>query len=257
MKMPVLFVGHGNPMYTLGDNEFTRVWKSLSKELPKPKAVLCISAHWETNGTSVTTKEHPETIHDFGGFPPELYEVVYPAPGSPELAQNIQSLVKKFKVNPCDVWGFDHGSWSVLRHTFPEADVPIVELSIDYNKTFQQHYELALELSELRSQGVMIIGSGNIVHNLGKVDWRDENAALDWAVRFNDNVKKLILNNDINSLIDISSIDKNFQFAVPTPEHFIPLIYAMALKESTDKISFFNDKIVMGSLSMTSVKIEF
>ena len=254
--MPVLFVGHGNPMYTLSDNEFTREWQLLAKKLPKPKAVLCISAHWETNGTSVTIKDKPETIHDFGGFPSELYEVEYPAPGSPELANNVIKLAKKYNVKAENNWGFDHGCWCVLRHLFPDADVPVVQLSIDYNKSFKEHSELAKELSELRKQDVLIICSGNIVHNLRLVVWGDENAALDWAVRFNNNIKKIIMKDDFGTLLDIKSLDKDFITAAPSTEHFIPLIYAMSLKDETDKIKFFNDKIVMGSLSMTSVLIE-
>lgn len=255
--MPLLFVGHGNPMNSISDNEFTKEWKNLAAELPKPKGILCISAHWETNGTYVTAMKYPQTIHDFGGFPAELNEVNYPAPGSPELANNIKKIVTRTNIKLDLKWGLDHGCWSVLRHLFPLADVSVMQLSIDYNKTFQEHYELAKELSELRRQGIIIIGSGNIVHNLRLVEWRNENAALDWAVRFNDNIRNIIIKNDIRSLLDIKSIDKDYNLAVPTPEHFIPLIYVLALKEDKENISFFNDKIVMGSLSMTSVKIEF
>jgi len=256
MKMPVLFVGHGNPMYTLSENEFTKAWKDLSKTLPVPNAILCISAHWETNGTYVTAMESPETIHDFGGFPNELYEVEYPAPGSPELANKIQKLIANTEVIADDSWGLDHGCWSVLRHLFPDANIPVVELSIDYRKSFNQHYELAQELSELRREGILIIGSGNIVHNLRLIDWHEENAPHDWAVRFNDNVKNHIIENDFASLLKIKTVDKDFNLAVPTPEHFIPLLYALALKEPTDRISIFNDKIAMGSLSMTSIILE-
>jgi 4,5-DOPA dioxygenase extradiol len=255
MNMPVLFVGHGNPMNTLSVNEFTDEWKALGRELPKPKAILCISAHWECKATYLTGMVHPETIHDFGGFPQQLYDVEYPAYGSPELASDIKKMVIKYNIEPTDKWGLDHGCWSILRHFYPDADIPVIEMSIDYNKSFRQHYDLGKELSELRKKSILIIGSGNIVHNLSRVDWKHENASHDWAVRFNDNIKELINKNDIGSILDIKSNDKDYHLAVPTPEHFIPLIYALALKEDKDKVTFFNDKIVMGSLSMTSFKM--
>lgn len=251
-KMPLLFVGHGNPMNSITDNEFARVWNTLGKSLPKPKAILCISAHWETDGSFVTAMDTPQTIHDFGGFPDELYQVQYSAPGSPELAENIKRLVSRTCIGLDMEWGLDHGCWSVLRHLFPLADVPVVQLSIDYKKTFQQHYEIAKELAVLREKNILIMGSGNIVHNLRMVDWQNKNTAFEWAVKTNDKIKKFIVNNDYKSLLDNKTWSKEFALAAPTVEHFIPLIYIMGIKEESEKVSFFNDKIEMGSLSMTS-----
>lgn len=247
-----MFVGHGNPMNTITDNEFAQKWHKLGKSLPKPEAILCISAHWETEGSFLTAMENPQTIHDFGGFPYELFVVQYPAPGSPELANEIKRLVTKTDIGLDTQWGLDHGCWSIMRHLFPFADVPVVELSIDYKKTFREHFEIAKELSVLREQDILIIGSGNIVHNLRKVDWEKQDSAFDWAIEANDKIKKFIVNNDYNSLLDSKSWGKEFALAVPTPEHYIPLIYIMGAKDESETVSFFNDKIEMGSLSMSS-----
>ncbi len=252
--MPVLFLGHGNPMNAIEDNEFSQGWAAMGKTITKPKAILCISAHWETSGTFITAMDKPQTIHDFGGFPQALFDVQYPAKGNVELAKETQSGIKKAAVGLNYDWGLDHGCWSVLNRMYPNADVPVLQLSLDYNQTAQWHYELAKELAFLRKKGVLIIGSGNIVHNLGLVNWKDDQT-FDWAVEANATVKKLITANDFKSLIEYSKLGKSLQLAVPTPEHYLPLLYSLALKTDSETLSYFNDKLVMGSISMTSVKI--
>ena len=257
-RMPALFVGHGSPMYAIEENEFVQKWRSLGEELPIPKAIIAVSAHWETRGTQVTAMQHPKTIHDFGGFPRELYEVEYPAPGSPELANEAIKTIHGTPVSADEKWGLDHGTWSVIRRIYPKADIPIVQLSLDYHKSPKEHYELSKELAAFRDKGIMIIGSGNIVHNLRQVAWDrpdDEEYGHDWAIEANDLVKKLILENNHKALIDYQSLGRAVQLAAPTPDHFLPLLYTLALKHDDEEVSFFNDKAVMGSLTMTSVKI--
>jgi len=258
IRMPALFVGHGSPMYAIEENEFVRSWRALGEELPKPKAILVVSAHWETRGTQVTAMQKPKTIHDFGGFPQALFDVQYPAPGSPELASDTIRTVKNSLITADDTWGLDHGTWSVIRRIYPNADIPVVQLSLDYHKTPQQHYDLAKELASLRNKGILIVGSGNMVHNLRQVAWDksdDIEFGHDWAFEANALLKKLILKNDHQSLINYQSLGKAVQLAAPTPEHFLPLLYALALKQKDENVSFFNDKAVMGSLTMTSVMI--
>ncbi len=256
-KMPVLFLGHGSPMNAIEENEFVQGFRNVSKEITKPNAILCISAHWETRGTYVTAMQQPRTIHDFGGFPQELFDVQYPAPGSPELAMETKSLIQKTDVGLDDKWGLDHGAWSVVKHLYPDADVPVIQLSLDYNKPPQYHYELAQELKVLRNKGVLIVGSGNMVHNLRMVEWRklNETYGFDWALEANDKMKNFILDGDHQSLINYSKQGKPFQLSIPTPEHYLPLLYALALKDNKDEVGIFNDKPVAGSLTMTSVKI--
>lgn len=255
-KMPVLFVGHGNPMNAIEDNEFSKGWNAMGKALPKPAAILCISAHWETRGTFVTAMQKPQTIHDFGGFPDELFAVQYPAPGKPALAKEVTETIKKTSVGLDEDWGLDHGCWSVLKQMYPLADIPVLQLSLDYTKPAQWHYDLAKELSVLRSQGVLIIGSGNMVHNLGMIDWRNiKGPGYDWAIEANETFKKLISANDHKDLINYNLLGKAAQLSIPTPDHWLPLLYALALKEEKENVSFFNDKTMMGSVSMTSVKI--
>jgi 4,5-DOPA dioxygenase extradiol len=256
--MPVLFVGHGSPMNAIEENEFVFKWRELGDSIPWPKAILCISAHWETSGTFVTAMPRPSTIHDFGGFPKELYNVQYPAPGSPELAFEVKREVLSTSVGLDEKWGLDHGAWSVIKNIYPGADVPVVELSMDYNLTPQYHYELAKELVRFRRKGVLIIGSGNIVHNLRMISWEHANEpeyGFDWALLANDIFKKLILDNNYKDLINYQKLGREVQMAVPTPDHFIPLLYTLALKEEKESIEFFNDKPVMGSLSMISLRI--
>jgi len=257
-KMPVLFLGHGSPMNAIEENEFVTGWRSIGKTLPKPTAILCVSAHWETKGTFVTAMEKPMTIHDFGGFPKALFDVQYPAPGSPKLAKETKSIVTKTAVGLDEKWGLDHGAWSVIKHLYPKADVPVIQMSLDYYQTPQYHYELAKELASLRNKGVLIIGSGNIVHNLGMVAWDKLNAdnyGYDWAVEASEKMKKYILDGNHKALIDYKSQGKAFNLAIPTPEHYLPLLYMLALKEENEKLSLFNDKTVGGSLSMISLKI--
>jgi 4,5-DOPA dioxygenase extradiol len=258
-KMPVLFLGHGSPMNAIEENEFVTGFRTIGKDIPKPKAILVISAHWETRGTFVTAMDRPRTIHDFGGFPQALFDVQYPAPGSPELANETKSIITKTQVGLDEKWGLDHGAWSVVKHLYPKADVPVIQMSIDYTQGGQYHYELAKELASLRKKGVLIVGSGNMVHNLGMVAWDKLNAdsyGYDWAIEANEKMKKHILADDHKPLIDFKSQGKAFDLAIPSPEHYLPLIYALALKDKNEKITLFNDKAVAGSLTMTSVKID-
>jgi 4,5-DOPA dioxygenase extradiol len=253
-SMPVLFLGHGNPMNAIEENEFTKGWADAGKSITRPNAILCISAHWETPGTYVTAMPKPSTIHDFGGFPQQLFDVQYPAPGNVELAKETKDGINKTTVGFNYDWGLDHGCWVVVSRMYPKADVPVIQLSLDYNKPAQWHFELAKELAFLRKKGVLIIGSGNIVHNLGVLNWKD-NKPFDWAIEANDTVKKLIEKHDYQGLTKYDSLGKAMQLAVPTPEHYLPLLYSLALKDENENLSFFNDKTVMGSISMTSLKI--
>jgi 4,5-DOPA dioxygenase extradiol len=253
----VLFLGHGSPMNAIEENEFVTGFRNVAKEIPKPNAILCVSAHWETKGTFVTAMQNPPTIHDFGGFPKELFAVQYPAPGSPSLAKETKSIVTKTEVGLDDKWGLDHGAWSVIKHLYPKADVPVIQMSLDYSQTPQYHYEIAQQIKSLREKGVLVIGSGNMVHNLGLVAWKqlNENFGFDWAIEANEKMKKFILSGDHQQLINFRSQGKTFDLAIPTPEHYLPLLYSLALKEEKDELSLFNDKAVAGSLTMTSVKI--
>ena len=254
--MPVLFIGHGSPMNGIEDNEFSKRWKQMAKEIQTPKAVLVVSAHWFTRGTRITAMDFPKTIHDFGGFPKALYEVQYPAPGNPALAKETASMIHTATVELAHDWGLDHGTWTVVRHMYPEADIPVLQLSIDYTKDAQDHYDLAKELQALRKKGVLIIGSGNMVHNLGMISWEMiAGGGFDWANEMNKKFKHLILDNDLQALVHYERLGKEAMLAIPTPEHYLPLIYAMALKEKNENVSFFNDKAVGGSITMTSVKI--
>lgn len=257
-KMPVLFLGHGSPMNAIEENEFVTGFRNISKTIQRPNAILCVSAHWETRGTFVTAMSKPVTIHDFGGFPQALFDVQYPAPGSPGLASETKSLVKKTEVGLDDKWGLDHGAWSVVKHLYPNADVPIIQMSLDYYQSPQYHYELAIELKSLREKGVLIIGSGNMVHNLGLIAWdklNDDEYGFDWAIEASEKMKGYILSNDHKQLINFKSQGKAFDLAIPTPEHYLPLLYTLALKDENEKLTLFNDKAVAGSLTMTSVKI--
>lgn len=257
-RMPALFVGHGNPMNAIEDNIFTRGFESIAKELPRPNAILCISAHWETRGTFVTAMKQPETIHDFGGFPSRLYEVQYPALGSPELALAIQQGITSTSVNLTNEWGLDHGCWTVAKFLFPKADIPVIEMSIDYSKPAAFHYQLGKELSALRRKGVIIIGSGNSIHNLRMVDWSNMDTVdfgYDWAIGVNERIRQFITEGDHQSLVNFDKLGKEFKLAIPTPEHFIPLLYTLALQEKDEVPYIFNDHLVAGSLNMMSVKL--
>jgi 4,5-DOPA dioxygenase extradiol len=256
-QMPVLFIGHGSPMNAIEENEFVAGWRNIGLSLPRPAAILCVSAHWETRGTFVTAMEKPKTIHDFGGFPEELYNVQYPAPGSPELAEEIKNLVVRTQVGVDEKWGLDHGCWSVLKHLYPHADIPVIQISMDYYMSAQQHYDLAKELQILRGKGILIVGSGNMVHNLGMVAWNKLNDiyGYDWAIEAGEKMKDYILTGNHKQLINYKSQGRAFELAIPTPDHYLPLLYALALQDKNDTITIFNDKPVGGSLTMTSVKI--
>ena len=256
-KMPVLFLGHGSPMNAIEENEFVTGFRNIAQNIPRPNAILCVSAHWETKGTYVTAMQHPRTIHDFGGFPDELFAVQYPAPGSPTLASETKSLITKTEVGLDDKWGLDHGAWSVIKHLYPDADIPVIQMSIDYSKPPQFHYELAQQIKSLREKGVLIIGSGNMVHNLRRVEWRrlNETFGYDWALEAGEKMKSYILDGDHNPLINYRAQGTAFNLAIPTPEHYLPLLYSLALKEDSEAVELFNDKAVAGALTMTSVKI--
>lgn len=256
--MPALFVGHGSPMNAIQENEFTKNWKNIAKRIPTPKAILCVSAHWLTKGTFVTAMEKPKTIYDFGGFPEELFQVKYPANGSLSLAKETQEIVKSTPVQLDLDWGLDHGTWSFLKHMYPEANIPVLQFSIDYGKPASYHYNLGKELQALRNKGILLIGSGNMVHNLGMVAWDKLNEldyGYDWALECNALFKEKILSQDINSLTNYSTLHKYIHYAIPTPDHYYPFIYQMAWLKKDEKIEFFNDYAVAGSLTMTSVAI--
>jgi 4,5-DOPA dioxygenase extradiol len=257
-KMPVLFLGHGSPMNAIEENQFVTGFRNLAKTLPQPNAILCVSAHWFTNGTKVTAMEMPRTIHDFGGFPQALFDVQYPAKGSPELALETKQLLQTVDVELDEHWGLDHGAWSVIKHLYPNANVPVIQLSIDYTKSAQSHFELARKLSDLRHKGILIVGSGNIIHNLRLVDFQNfekDDYGYDWAIEIREKVNNYLLDGNFQPLIDFETQSRAFQLAIPTPEHYLPLIYALGLKDKTEELSLFNDKLLGGSLSKTSVKI--
>ena len=252
--MPVIFLGHGSPMNAIEDSAFRRAWAGLAACLPRPRAVLCISAHWETRGVALTAAGQPETIHDFYGFPPALFAVRYPAPGDPKLAQTAAKLLASRGAQLDTRRGLDHGAWSVLSPMYPQADVPVVQLSLDTGEPASFHYELAQRLAPLRDQGVLILGSGNIVHNLQLLDYRRPDG-FDWAVRFDHEVKARIQARDHEALIRYDEFGDDARRAVPTPEHYLPLLYVLALQSEHESVTFFNDQAVMGSISMTSMSI--
>ena len=251
--IPALFVGHGSPMNALEDNAFTRGWRDAAQQMPKPKAILCVSAHWETRGVAVCAAENPETIHDFYGFPQALFDVRYPAPGDPALAQQVADIVKAVRVEPTTQWGLDHGAWSVLRVMYPDADVPVVQLSLDSAEPGAFHLDLARELAPLRDDGVLILGSGNVVHNLRLWNWRDP-APADWAVRANALLRERIEAGDVAALADWRQLGGDVALGVPTPEHYLPLLYALGARRQGERIEIFNDAVT-SSLAMTSVKV--
>lgn len=257
-KMPMLFLGHGSPMNAIEENQFVQEFRQQATLLPKPNAILCISAHCYTKGTFVTAMEQPKTIHDFGGFPKELYEVEYPALGSPMLAAETIRLANASIKEDLN-WGLDHGAWSVIKHLYPKADIPVVQLSLDYTQSSEYHFKLGKMLSELRHRGVLIIGSGNIIHNLRLVDFNALDKigyGFDWAIEAHATINQLLHKGDFNALVSYQKLGKSVQLAVPSPDHYLPLLYILALKDDKDSLSLFNDKLLAGSLSMTSVKIE-
>ncbi len=256
--MPVLFLGHGSPMNAIEENQFVQGFRNSVKTIQKPNAILCISAHWFTKGTKVTAMNFPPTIHDFGGFPKALYEVQYNAPGSPELAEVTQKLLAPTPVDLDHNWGLDHGAWSVIKHLYPNADIPVIQLSIDYTKPAEYHYELAQKLQKLRERGILIIGSGNIIHNLRLVDFQNINKVdygYDWAHEAFESINKNLLEGNYKPLINYEKQSKALQLAIPTPDHYLPLLYILGLQNKNEELSLFNNHLLAGSLSMTSVKI--
>ena len=253
--MPAIFFGHGNPMNAISDNPYAKKWNALGRGLPKPSAVLTVSAHWYVEETAVTAMPAPRTIHDFGAFRRELYEVNYPAPGDPRRAQQVRDLLApEVSVAMDDRWGFDHGAWSVLMHVFPQADVPVVQLSIDETQPPQFHYELGKRLAPLRDEGVLIIGSGNVVHNLHAFAWgRHPVEPFDWAQRFETRVRELLLQRDDAPLVDYESLGRDALLSVPTPDHYLPLLYVLGARRESDTITFPVEGLDGGSISMLAI----
>ena len=252
-RMPVLFIGHGSPMNAIEDNEFSRGWIEAAESIPRPQAILCVSAHWETRGLGVTAMEKPRTIHDFGGFPPELYAKQYPAPGSPALARRAGEIIQSAPVVPDQRWGLDHGTWSVLCRMYPGADIPVVQLSLDRSHTSPFHYQVGRELRPLREEGVLIVGSGNIVHNLGLVEWEGE--PFDWAVEFDTRIKNWILSEDHDPIVHYENQGLSAALSVNSAEHYLPLLYVLGVMQPGEPVAFFNEEIFAGSLSMRCVRI--
>ena len=252
--MPVAFFGHGSPMNALEKNRYTLAWEEFGRAAPRPRAILCVSAHWCTRGAAVTAMQEPRTIHDFGGFPQALYAVQYPARGDPGLAARVRQLLAPTEiVEDASDWGLDHGTWSVLRHIYPKADIPVVQLSLDVAQPLAYHYQLATRLAPLRNAGVLIVGSGNVVHNLRTALWGDDANAFEWAARFNADVRRRVLSHDHAGLVDMESLGPDALLCIPTPEHYLPFLYAIALQRSDDRIEFPADGIELGSISMMSV----
>ena len=249
-QMPVMFVGHGNPMNAITNNSYSRAWKAIGEQITTPKAIVCISAHWETAGTRVTAMNSPKTIHDFKGFPPQLFKQQYSAPGFPELAEFTTRISENLYIETDHLWGLDHGTWSVLKPMFPKANIPVIQMSLDYTKPMKHHFEMAKILKDLRKRGVLIIGSGNIVHNLQK--FNKSGKPHDWAIEFDEIVKQKILDKDYEALMNYHQFGKISELAVPTPEHYLPLLYTLALLDGYEELDFFNESIDLGSISMTS-----
>jgi 4,5-DOPA dioxygenase extradiol len=254
-RMPVLFLGHGSPMNAIEENAFRRGWRETARRIPRPKAVLCVSAHWESKGVRVTSSDRPETIHDFSGFPPELYAIRYPAPGDPALARRTAELLLDAKPTLDPGRGLDHGAWSVLRAMYPDADVPVVQLSLDTGRTPRAHFDLMKGLAPLREEGVLVVGSGNIVHNLGLVEW-DRPDGFDWADRIDAEVRRRIVAGEDAGLAAWETLDRDARRAVPTLEHYLPLLCVLAVRQPGEAAAFFNERSVMGALSMTCVTID-
>lgn len=254
--MPALFVGHGSPMNGIEHNEFSSKWNEMAQQIAVPKAVLVVSAHWFTRGTKITAMDFPPTIHDFGGFPQALFDVQYPAPGNAALAKETKAMVKSTDVLLDHDWGLDHGAWSVVKNMYPNADIPVLQLSIDYTKDAQYHYDLAKEISALRKKGVLILGSGNMVHNLRMISWEMINGGgYDWAIEANEKFKNAIINKNHQALINYQSMGSDVMLGIPTPEHYLPLLYTLGLQSDNEEATLFNDKAIGGSLTMTSVKV--
>ena len=254
-RMPAVFFGHGNPMNTFADNVYTQAWQRCGQALPRPRAILAISAHWYRPGVAVTAQKNPPTVHDFGGFPQALFDFQYPAPGSSELGSRVREVLAPLSVRDDEKWGLDHGTWSVIKHVYPQADVPVVQLSIDSTQPPSFHYELGQRLAPLREEGVLIAASGNIVHNLARLNWQDDAPALDWAVRFNDGVRERILKRDHQPLIEYLSLGADARASVPTPEHYLPLLYVLGAQRDDEAASIVVDGIQNASISMQAVMV--
>ncbi len=257
-RMPAIFFGHGNPMNALSDNVYTQAWRRIGEQIPTPRAILCISAHWYVPKSAVTAAPHPRTIHDFGGFPPALFEMQYPAAGDPELARTIQSVLSPFvAVDLDDSWGLDHGTWSVLCHVYPKADVPVVQLSIDETKTPADHYAIAQRLAILREDGVLIAGSGNVVHNLHAYAWgRHPQDPYEWTISFENKVRHHVLAGTDRLLAEYEDLGKDATLSIPTPDHFLPLLYVLGTRHPSDKVSFPVEGVDGGSISMLSIQLD-
>jgi 4,5-DOPA dioxygenase extradiol len=254
--MPAIFIGHGNPMNAISKNIFTESWASIGKSIPRPRAVLSVSAHWYVPYCAVTTQSAPKTIHDFGGFPSKLYEVNYPAPGSPDLAIQVQQLLSPVSVILDESWGLDHGTWSVLTHIFPDADIPVVQLSIDERQPPAFHYELGKRLEALRKEGVLILGSGNLVHNLHSYAWGQGSVQpFDWAIRFESRIRQLLSSGNDEQIIEYQKLGHDARLAVPTPDHYLPMLYVIGLRSEQDKISFPVEGVDGGSISMLAIQV--
>ena len=254
VKMPAVFLGHGSPMNALEQNRYTEAWRQLGQDLPRPRAILMISAHWYTRGTGVTAMQHPKTIHDFGGFPQALFDFRYPARGDAELAAQVSQLLLPTNVTLDQGWGLDHGTWSVLAHVYPDADIPVLQLSIDATLSAKQHVALIRQLAVLRQQGVLIMGSGNVVHNLREMDWNVGSRSFDWAEQFNEHVKQHFLNRNLDALTDYMKLE-GAAMSVPTAEHFLPFLYIAALMTDDDPVKVLVDGGEMGSITMLSVQV--
>jgi 4,5-DOPA dioxygenase extradiol len=254
-RMPAVFFGHGSPMNALEQNRYTETWRHIGASLPVPKAILCVSAHWYIRGTAVTAMDRPRTIHDFGGFPQELFEAQYPAPGSPALAARVRELLAPVSVQLDQTWGLDHGAWSVLAHVYPDANVPVVQLSLDASQPPQYHYDLGARLAPLRDEGVLIVGSGNVVHNLGRIQWAEDARPYDWATRFNEKARAHLAAREHQPLIDYLSLDGDARLSVPTPEHYLPLLYVIASQTSNETASLPVDGIEYGSIGMLTTVV--
>jgi 4,5-DOPA dioxygenase extradiol len=254
--LPAIFFGHGNPMNAVLDNGYTKAWSRIGQTTPKPKAILSISAHWFVSDTGVTIATSPRTIHDFGGFPRELFQVQYPAPGDPKLARRVQKLLAPLEVKLDSSWGLDHGTWSVLRHVYPDADIPVVQLSIDENKPASFHFEIGKKLAPLREQGILIIGSGNLVHNLHAYAWgRHMPDPFDWAVRFEHDAKEMMVAGEYKPLIDYENLGPEALLSIPTPDHYLPMLYVIATRQQGEIITFPVEGVDGGSISMLTVQV--
>ncbi|MFW9794661.1 MAG: 4,5-DOPA dioxygenase extradiol [Candidatus Thorarchaeota archaeon] len=255
-RLPALFIGHGSPMNAIENNEFTEGWEKIARDIPKPETVLCVSAHWYVPKTMVTSMDNPRTIHDFYGFPPELYQQHYPAPGAPELARHISETLKEYSIELDQTWGLDHGTWSILKKMYPEADIPIIQLSIDYSKAPRFHFDLGHRLRHLRDEGVLIIGSGNLVHNLSTIIWDAKGFIYDWSREFEERITNAIISKEEDVLIDFKDLGDIGKKAHPTLDHYLPLLYAFGSSTSKDEPEIYNQKIIYGSISMTCFKFD-